>query len=359
MTQDRAPESITLQDVAKAVGVSRTTVSNAFNRPDQLSPELREKVLAMAKKMGYPGSNPMARMLRTGHTGAIGLVFSEALPYAFNDPTAIAFLQGVSRVCEKAKASLLIVPTQESNVAQKTIQQAAVDGFIVYCMPDGSEAVARVLERKLPVVAVDQPNLRGILSIGIDDRQAAREAAAHLLSFNHRRLAIIAMDFQPDLYAGSVDAQRIERAKFQNTLLRLRGYWDAMLEAGLDSNTIPVEECPGNSEDGAFEAALTLLKRSPRPTGILAMSDRLAIGALRAAEHLGLTVPEDISIVGFDDIPLASQIRPSLTTIQQPLVEKGEIAAELLLGNTGRKTSRILETRLIVRESSGSAPVTS
>lgn len=356
MKQDDAQESITLQDVAKAVGVSRTTVSNAFNRPDQLSSELRERVLAVAKDMGYPGPNPMARMLRTGHTGAIGLVFSEALPYAFNDPTAIAFLKGVSQVCEQVKASLLIMPTQKSDTAGQTIRQAAVDGFIVYCMPNDSEAVAQVLKRKLPVVAVDQPNLKGLPSVSIDDRQAASAAAAHLISFNHTQLAIIAMDFKPDLYAGPVDARRVKQATFQNTLLRLYGYEDAMRQAGLNPSLVPIEERPYNSENGAFEAALTLLCRSPRPTGILAMSDRLAIGALRAAEHLGLAVPEELSIVGFDDIPLASQIRPSLTTIQQPLVEKGAVAAELLLGNADGKTSRVLETKLIVRESSGLAP---
>lgn len=358
MQHDKALKSVTLQDIAKASGVSRTTVSNAFNRPDQISPELRERVLAMAKQMGYAGPNPMGRMLRTGKTGVIGLVFSEALPYAFQDPVAIAFLQGVSSVCEKVKASLLIVPTLESDAAQMTIQQAAVDGFIVYSMPDDSEAVAKVLERKLPVIVVDQPNLSGVPLVRIDDHKAAREAALHLLRLNHRRLGIIAMDLLSDSYVGPVDSQRLERAAFEISLLRLRGYEDAMREAGLDLSKVPIVECPPrNSEDDAFEVALTLLKQDPRPTGILAMCDILAIGALRAAEHLGLSVPKDLSIVGFDDIPLASQIRPSLTTIHQPLIEKGAIAAQLLLGDADLITSKVLKTKLVVRESSGPAPI--
>ncbi|WP_017315739.1 substrate-binding domain-containing protein [Mastigocladopsis repens] len=357
MHHDKALKSMTLQDVAKAMGVSRTTVSNAFNRPDQLSPELRDRVLAVAKEMGYAGPNPMGRMLRTGRTGVIGLVFCEALPYAFQDPVAIAFLQGVSSVCEKVKASLLLVPTLESDAAQMTIQQAAVDGFIVYSMPDDSEAVAKVLERKLPVIAVDQPNLSGVPLVCLDDRQAAREAALHLLRLNHRRLAIISMALLPDSYVGLVNTQRLERTAFQISLLRLRGYEDAMLKAGLDLSKVPIVECPPrNSEDDAFEVALTLLKQEPRPTGILAMCDVLAIGALRAAEHFGLSVPKDLSIVGFDDIPLASQIRPSLTTIQQPLIEKGAIAAKLLLCDAGLMTSKVLETKLVVRESSGPVP---
>jgi len=353
MKQGKARKSITLLDVARAAGVSRTTVSNAFNRPDQLSPEVQQKVLAVAKEMGYAGPNPMARMLRTGQTGAIGLIFSEALPYAFNDPVSIAFLQGVSKVCERVKASLLIVPALESDLAHQTIQQAAVDGFILYCIPDESEAVTRVLERHLPVVAVDQPELKGIPFIGIDDRQAARNAAEHLLSLDRQQLGIIAMDFHNDSYAGPVDAQRIERAIFRNALQRWRGYADAIRAAGLDPTLVPIEESPNsNGVEGAFAAAIALLQRHPRPTGILAMSDILALGALRAAEHLGLKVPEDVAIVGFDGIPLAAQVRPSLTTIQQPLVEKGAIAAEILLGIPSRKTTHILETKLVVRQSS-------
>jgi DNA-binding LacI/PurR family transcriptional regulator len=254
------------------------------------------------------------------------------------------------------KASLLIVPAEETdtNVAQQTIQQAAVDGFILYCMPDRSEAVARVLERKLPVVAVDQPEIKGIPFICIDDRQAARTAAEHLLSLNRQHLGVIAMDFHDDSYVGAVDAQRIERAIFRNALDRWRGYADAIQAAGLDHTLVPIEECPNkNGVEGAFAAAIALLQNHPRPTGILAMSDILALGALRAAEHLGLKVPEDVAIVGFDGIPLAAQVRPSLTTIQQPLVEKGAIAAEILLGIPNRKTTHILETKLVVRQSTG------
>ncbi|AFZ30953.1 transcriptional regulator, LacI family [Gloeocapsa sp. PCC 7428] len=355
MEHDKARKSIKLQDIAQAVGVSRTTVSNAFNRPDQLSPELRDKILETAKEMGYPGPNPMARMLRTGQTGAIGLVFGESLPYAFNDLAAIAFLRGVSRVCERVKASLLIVPTLESDAAQKTIEQATVDGFIIYNLPDDSEALVRVLDRQLPVVAVDQPSLKNVPSVGIDDRQAARKAATHLLSLHHQQIAIIAMELLSDLYVGLVDAQRLEHCTHQITKLRLQGYRDALEEAGIDFSQVPIYECR-NDENHAREVAMTLLQRHPRPTAILAMSDILAFGALRTAQQMSLKVPEDLSIVGFDDIPLAWQIRPRLTTVQQPLIEKGVLAAELLLSKSVTKASKVLGTRLVVRESSGIAP---
>jgi DNA-binding LacI/PurR family transcriptional regulator len=347
-TDGNARKSLTLEGLARILGVSRTTVSNAFNRPDQLSAQLRDKVLTAAQEMGYPGPNPMARMLRTGRTGAIGLVFSEPLPYAFDDATAIALLQGVAQVCERVAASLLILPAVDNDAAENTVRNAAVDGFILYCLPTESPVVSQVLERRLPVVAVDQPNLTGVPSVGIDDRLAACQAATHLTELGHRRLAIISLGLHPDGYAGPVDARRRAQITFKGTALRLIGYEDAMRAARLDPLAVPVEECSSNSEDAAYQAAMVLLKRDPRPTGILAMSDRLAIGALRAAEQFDLTVPQDLSVIGFDDIPLAARVRPSLTTIHQPLVEKGVVAAELLLGETKRAHANLLSTRLIV-----------
>lgn len=366
MKHSPADKPITLQDIAKAVGVSRTTVSNAFNRPDQLSPELREKVLAMAKAMAYPGPNPMARMLRTGETGAIGLVFSESLSYAVSDPVAIAFLQGVAEVCEQAKASLLIVPTllmgdtQQTvqQAAQATIRQAAVDGFIIYSQPYYSEITAQVMDRKLPIVAVDCPHILGVSSVTIDDRQSAHNAAAHLIRLNHKRLAILAMELGTDQHEGRVNDDRLKQATYSNAIDRLQGYQDAIREADLDLNRVPIEERLNREENG-FAATLHLLQQVPRPTGILAMTDRLAVGALRAAETLGLSVPDDVSIVGFDDISLAAQVRPRLTTVRQPLVEKGQIAAELLLNHVSQTVSRVLPTELVIRESTGPAPVES
>ncbi|WP_416675163.1 substrate-binding domain-containing protein [Egbenema bharatensis] len=356
MTHDHPPESITLKDIAKATGVSRTTVSNAFNRPDQLSPELRHKILSIAQQMGYLAPNPMGRMLRTGRTGAIGLVFHDSLSYAFADPTAIAFLQGVAKICETAQASLLIVPVLEDRSVQQTVQQAAVDGFIVYCLPNQSDAFTQVLKRQLPVVVVDQPTVKGFPSVAIDDRHAAYTAATHLLKLNHQRLAIISLEFQDTVPSGRVDRQRIQTASFPITQQRWQGYMDAICEAGLDPEAVLIEECAGNSEESAFQATLRILSHTPRPTGILAMSDRLALGALRAARQLGLSIPADLSIVGFDDIPLAAQVQPRLTTVHQPLIEKGTIAAELLLKNVPAHSSRVLPTELMIRESSGVAP---
>lgn len=343
----------TLQDLAQRLGISRTTASNAFNRPDQLSEELRERILATARELGYAGPNPMARKLRTGRAGAIGVLFFKPLTYALNDPTALAFLQGVGQVCERVQSSLLILPVMDNQSAAETVQQAAVDGFILICLPDDNPVVGRVLERRLPVVAVDQANIEGVPSVSIDDRGAARAAGRHLLELDHRQLAILALRLHPDGYFGPVDAARRAYSEFRITAQRLWGYEDALREAGLDPYGPPVWECPGNQPEYARRAARALLTGTSGPTAVLAMSDQLAIGLLQAAEELGLKVPEQVSVVGFDDIPLASQIRPTLTTIRQPLVEKGILAAELLLQEGGQGESRWLTTELVMRESSG------
>lgn len=355
MDDSNPPKSVTLLDIAQTLNISRTTVSNAFNRPDQLSSELREQILATAKAMGYSGPNPTARLLRTGQVGAIGVVFSESLPYVFSDPVAIAFLRGIASVCEPARTSLLIVPMHRNEMLLDTVQRAVVDGFIAYSIPDADAALTQVLERNLPTVMVDCSPVAGISSICIDDRQAAREAADHLIRLGHHRFGVIAMELRFDQYEGIVDVERITTATFPHALARLQGYQDAMQAAGIDLNTVLMEERI-NREDGGFTATLALLKHTPRPTAILAMSDRLAIGAIRAVEGLGLNVPNDVAIVGFDDIPLAAQIRPRLTTVRQPLVEKGAAAARLLLENIAQPVTQVLPTELVIRESS--APVT-
>lgn len=219
---------------------------------------------------------------------------------------------------------------------------------------------APLLDRRFSSNFLDYPQSpkfahRGIPAVGINDRQAANEIATHLLNLHHKRVAIIAMDFIPDAYTGLVDSRRLANATYQITLLRLQGYRDAISKAGINFNQVPIYECH-NDENNAYAAALTLLNFNPRPTGILAMSDMLAYGAFRAAEKLGLNIPQDLSVVGFDDIPLASQVRPTLTTIQQPLVEKGAIAAKLLLSEVKQNTY-ILKTKLLVRESTAVAPI--
>jgi DNA-binding LacI/PurR family transcriptional regulator len=343
-----------LRDVAQRLGVSAVTVSNAFNRPDQLSPALRERVLKAAAEIGYIGPAPSARMLRTGHAGAIALYNHDPITYLLEDPIAIAFMRGIAEICQEQQTGLLVLPgAATARPGPMAIDTAAVDSFIVYALAEDDPGLARILARRQPVVAVDVGPVAGATTVGIDDRAAAALAAEHLLQLGHRSLAVIAMDFNADGHTGLANRSRIETARFRITRERWQGYADACARFGIDPATIPVYETVGNTEQSAEAGARILLGQSSRrPTAILAMSDRLALGAMRAAEQLGLNVPKDLSIIGFDDIPQAREVRTGLTTIRQPSREKGRIAAQVLLDGkmVGRETI-LLPTELVRRGS--------
>jgi DNA-binding LacI/PurR family transcriptional regulator len=342
MANDRT--RTTLRDVARAAGVSIGTASNAFNHPELLAPERREHVLAHARELGYAGPDPAARRLRTGRTGALGLVFTDRLQLAFEDPPATSFLGGVAQAIEPAGLGLLVVPAApDRDAAAEVARQAAVDGFIVYSVPTGDPRLEVVLERGLPAVTVDQPRDSPTPFVGIDDRAGARSAAAHLRDLGHERVAVLA-------FASSADNAGV--LPFELTMERLQGYREG-LGAAWDSERVRV--CFPREE--AARATAALLATDEPPTAVLAMSDELALGALGAAREAGVDVPNDLSIVGFDDSSTARLAVPALTTVHQPVGRKGETAAKLLLPSlrdAGRKPRRrrvILPTEFVVRGS--------
>src|SRR5918997_3790208 len=183
----------TLASLAAELGVSRTTVSNAYNRPDQLSAPLRERVLETARRLGYPGPDPVARSLRTRQAGVVGLLLTDALSDAFRDPAAIRFLEGLARACGDAGQGLLLVPVNpdaDEREITAAVHRAGVDGFVVYSVPDGDPSLAAVLQRALPPVVCDQPQVQGVDHVGIDDRAAMARLGAYLVGLGHRRVGV-------------------------------------------------------------------------------------------------------------------------------------------------------------------------
>ena len=168
-------QRITLRDLAASLGVSKTTVSNAFSRPDQLSPELRDRVLEAARAAGYAGPDAVARMLRTRRAGAIGLILPESLPFALDDPVASELIRGIADACEERRLGLLVVPGGLQGADLRTITDVAVDGFVAYSLPRGASGLEAALGRGVPVVVVDQPRLPGVTTvIGRRRRRRAR-----------------------------------------------------------------------------------------------------------------------------------------------------------------------------------------
>jgi DNA-binding LacI/PurR family transcriptional regulator len=349
-------DAITLATVAEALGVSRTTVSNAYNRPDQLSPELRQRVLAAARELGYHGPDPLARTLRRGTTGAVGVIFDEPLSYAFADPAAVLFLQGIAAACEQVNASVLVVPRSPASDGRELIRNALVDGFIAECDAEGDERIGVLAERGLPFVMVDAPVHPAAAWVGIDDQGTARAAAEHLLGLGHRRFGVVALPLSPDGVEGRATLARQESARYGVSRDRLAGYRAALEAAGIEWLQVSVEEHWPNGFDSGAQAAAALLDQAPRPTAVLAMSDELALGVLHAAGERGIDVPADLSIVGFDDTPGAGRAQPPLTTVRQPHQEKGEVAARLLLEGAPADARVELTAKLVVRASSGPAP---
>ena len=354
---------VTLTRIAEEVGVSPMTVSNAYNRPDQLSEALRERIFETARKLGYHGPDPVGRSLRRQRTDVVGVLYSNPLSYAFDDPAAVSFLRGLSSVTEEADLGLLLVPAAGGGASgerhPRAAAQAAVDGFVVYSMSDEEPLLEAALGRELPTVVVDQPFKKGVPFVGIDDEAAAREAAEYLLRLGHKRFAVVSFALSPNGREGLAGFGRQEAATFHVSRLRLRGYRDALENAGLHWSEVPVYECPGSARAFGYQAAGVLLSSKQRPTVILASSDQLALGVIERARQQGLSVPEDVSVVGFDDISAAASADPPLTTISQEHIEKGLLAGQILVsrlrGEDG-PSAGLLATRLVIRGSTSPPP---
>jgi DNA-binding LacI/PurR family transcriptional regulator len=346
--------------VAESLGVSITTVSNAFSRPDQLSEALRERVLAEAGRLGLSHPDAAARSLRLGRPASVGVMYTDRLSYAFSDPGAVLFLQGVSRVCETGGQQLVLIPsTSSADAAATAVGRSTIDGLIVYSVADDDPVLAAAVDRRMPLVLVDQPRIETLPWIGVDDEKACRALAEYVLSLGHRRLAVIATEFDRDRVGGRASATRQETISFSTTAARLRGYRAAVEEAGLSWSSVPVLEAQENSDKEGYRLAMRLLRSKNRPTAVLAMTDQLALGAVRAADKRGLAVPGDLSIAGYDDVPAARQ-QPPLTTVAQPHQEKGRRAAEQLLALLADRSSpprhQELATALRIRGTTGVPP---
>ncbi len=352
----RSPSGrITLREVARELGVSVATVSNAYNRPDQLSAELRERVLDTARALGYSGPDPLARSLRRGRSGVIGVVYDAPLDYAFADPAAALFLGSVAHAVRDSGLSLLLLAGAADPRADPLapVVSASVDGFIVYCAADDSALLRAVLRRGLPTVLVDQhPGSHDAVGIGIDDATGARQAARHLLDLGHRHIGVVCLELGPQRRGGPVNAEREAAVVHRPTAERLRAY---RAEVGaVDGARLYPTEAAWNTPAEGQARTLELLRAQPQVTAALCMSDVLAQGALRAAQELEWPVPQRLSVIGYDDLPSSAAL--NLTTVWQPTADKGrqvgEALLELLAGRAARELT--LPTRLVVRGTTAS-----
>lgn len=347
---------VTLQTIADRLGISRMTVSNAFSRPDQLSGELREKILAVADELGYVGPDPAARALARGTTGAVGVLLTETLEYAFNDDVATSFLGAfVQSLAPTGLALTLLTADDREDIVPA--RDVALDGALVYsCLPH-SNARAWLLRRKLPLVFVDQDPIDGIACINVDDRGGARAAAQHLVDLGHRRVGIATVTVAGE--PGRVDDPLAAQEHPQRE--RMLGWLAALEPAGIRPTVV---QARGVSGEGVDRVTGLLLDVAESPTAILCFSDVLALRVAHAAGARGVVVPDQLSVVGFDDSPVARLGDLRLTTVHQDVAAKGRLAAEALTeaiehdraGTRPRVQHVTLPTELVVRHSSAPPP---
>ncbi|MCA1644569.1 MAG: LacI family transcriptional regulator [Chloroflexi bacterium] len=331
----------TVRDVALRAGVSTSTVSHVLNRTRFVSEQVRERVLAAMRELDYE-PNAAARMLTLKRSSAIGLIVSD-----IRNPFFASVARGVEDVAQEQGYTVVLCNSDEDMVKEtaclRALQTRAVDGVLLASAGVAYAYVTRLVHAGFPIVLVDRelPDL-GVPAVLLDNEGAANSAVTHLIALGHTRIGMVS-----------------GRPSISTTTERIAGYQRALREAGLAAEGRLLISGESTSDGGAA-AANVLLNVEPPPTAIFSGNNLMSIGALQAIVRRGLSVPDDVAIVGFDDFPFpwSEAFRPHLTTVAQPTYELGRRAAEMLVQQLRAPTSRsaeriVLEGKLLIRESSG------
>jgi DNA-binding LacI/PurR family transcriptional regulator len=338
----------TLAVVAARAGVSVSTASLVFSGAGPVSDATRERVLAAAAALDYGGPDPTARSLRRGRSGVIGVVTEERLGETFRDPMNLALLDGIGEGLGDERIGLLVIPLASADGTE--LASAPMDAAILLgCSTDVAASVEALRQRRVPVVAIEAAPMAGVIAIDLDNRDASRRGAEHLRDLGHRRVSVVTLPLDAAHSRGPVTAERIAASTAFGTLERLAGVREVFADA-------PAFSAAGSTIEEGRRAATMLLKAEPRPTAIVAQSDLLAIGVLRAADDLGIAIPGALSVVGFDGIRTEGVTTEVLTTLVQPAVEKGRLAAEAVLSALAGEPARPAQLHSELRVGTTSGP---
>lgn len=338
---------VTITDVAARASVSKTAVSFAFNDPTRLSEATLHQILAAADELGYV-RDPAARMLRTRRTNSLGVLLPQQIDATLENPYYTQFFRGIGQTCHQQGLSMLLVPPLRGSML-KAIPYAAVDGFVVCGLENDRGEVQSLRSRGIPFVLVDSDETEGVSHIDVDEEEGMRDVAEYVLGRGHREILVLAFE------SGTTAGPTGWHGPLQR---RMRGVEAALARHGLavDDPRVTVREIPCTRAAGA--AALREAWRGQhRPTAVVTFSDIIAFGVLDAAHELGVDVPGELSVTGFDDLPESEWARPGLTTARQPIEAKGRLAAEYLVdaiaGQDPQPHRRRLHATLVVRSSVG------
>lgn len=334
---------LTLEDIAKRAGVSRSTVSRVINGQPYVRQDVRERVLKVVQDTGFH-PNLAARSLASQRSWMLGLVLPRNVSSFFTDPYFPRLTQGIAQACNQNNYTLglflVSTPEDEEKIYPRVARKGLLDGILVQSGEIGDQLIDRLVRANMPFIVVGRPfQEENISYIDVDNVQASYQAVKHLIGLGYRRIGTIT-----GMIRSTVSLDRKE------------GYLKALVEHGL-----PVEKSlivEGDfTEAGSHRAMQQLLPA--KPEAVFAASDMMAVGAMRAVREAGLDIPRDVAFVGFDDLPLLPVPDPSLTTVHQPIVELGVKAVEVLIDlieNGARPPRRVvMDTELIIRASCGAS----
>jgi len=331
---------LTLEDIAKMSGVSRSTVSRVINRDPNVSEPTRRKVLDLIQKIGFQ-PNLAARGLAVGRTRVIGLVIPTGLTSIFSDPYFPLVIQGVASACSAHGYSVMLWLAEreyEAKTINQVLYNGLIDGVIVASMLLDDPIIQRLSESPQPFITIGRhPTNDQLNFVDVDNRIGAYQGVSYIIHTGHRRVATITGPH--NMIAGRDRSQ---------------GYQDALRARGLP--LLPELVAEGEFSDiSGYLAMKQLLPQ--QPDAVFVASDAMAFAAMRAIQEAGLRIPEDIAVVGFDDIPTAATSTPPLTTVRQPIQRTGSVAAEMLIERIEHPEVQqcriVLPTELVIRDSCG------
>jgi DNA-binding LacI/PurR family transcriptional regulator len=336
---------VTIKDVAKYAGVSIKTVSRVVNNLSEVSPETRQKVQHAILELGYQ-PNLLARSLVNGKTNTVGVVIPRSADYISDHPFFSEVLRGITEALSAQEYNVFLHLASDKVPYAKLYTQRRVDGLILMSIPMDDPNIPALEESGAPYVATCRiaEDDKDSNFVDADFAGGVQQAMEHLITLGHHRIALL---------AGPMNLVSVH--------LRVTGYRNALTEHDLPIPRGYIQECEFSSEAG-YTLAVKFMDKPEPPTALLCGNDLIAFGVIQALKERGHRVPEDVSVIGFDDISLARYSSPPLTTVRQDTFKKGRLAADSLLTRMQNKTDMspqqiILDTSLVIRETTAPAQI--
>jgi len=332
----------TIEHIAQLAKVSKATVSRVLNNSPKVTEKTREKVMKVIKESGYYPS-AMARRLTTNKAETIGLIIPSPQDKTFGNPFYTEILRGFTHQAKIEGYDLLLFINEHKFNYSRLFYDRRVDGLLLIGVKRNDKGITQLSKNKFPYILTGKVDYKDANYVDANNKGGAYQAVSHLTNLGHKRIAYIGGSFE-----------------FVFNQERFEGYLSALRDHNLEYGKELTMESISTQESG-YEAMRKILKSSSIPTAVFAANDLDAIGAMKAIKEKGLKIPEDISLVGFDDIQLASYIEPSLTTVRQPIFKMGTTAISLLVqlieGKEKKHPKVELPTQLIIRKSSGGVKI--